>query len=61
MKKLRGCTSLFLLLCTLCDLLRELRVEALNASCRIDELLLAGKERMAVGADFETKRVARRR
>jgi hypothetical protein len=33
--------------------LGELAAEALNAACRVDQLLLAGKERVAGGADFE--------
>ena len=31
---------------------RVLAAEALDAACRIDQLLLAGEERMASGADF---------
>jgi hypothetical protein len=31
---------------------RVLAAEALNAACRIDQLLLAGEERVAGGADF---------
>jgi hypothetical protein len=32
---------------------RELAAEALDASCGVDQLLLAGEERVAGGADFE--------
>ena len=34
-------------------------LEALNAACRIDELLFAGKERMAVIANFNAERILR--
>src|SRR5580704_5925884 len=33
--------------------LGELAAEALDATCGVDQLLLAGKERVAGGADFE--------
>jgi len=33
--------------------LRELAAEALDAACRVDQLLLAGEERVARGADFD--------
>jgi hypothetical protein len=34
-----------------------LLLEALNAACSVDELLLTGEERMAVIADFDAERV----
>ena len=40
------------------DLLRELLLEALDAAGGIDQLLLAGEERMAVRADFYAQRLA---
>ena len=49
-----------LLLLPLGELLAKLFLEALDAACRIDKLLLAGKERMAIRADFNAKRIARR-
>ena len=36
-----------------CVRLGELAAEALDASCGVDQLLLAGEERVAGGADFE--------
>jgi len=42
-----------LLLFSLGDLLREFPLEALNASRRIDQLLLAGEEWVAIRADFD--------
>src|SRR6185436_5874436 len=37
-----------------------LLTEAIDATLRIDELVLAGEERMAVRADFDVERAARR-
>ena len=36
-----------------CVGLGELAAEALDAACGVDQLLLAGEERVAGGADFE--------
>jgi hypothetical protein len=47
------------LLCVaLGDLLRELLLEALDASSSIDKLLLTGKERVAVRANFDSEDIA---
>jgi len=43
------------------DLLRELLLEALDAAGGIDQLLLASEEGMAIRADFDAKRLARKR
>src|SRR5271170_6056399 len=42
----------------LCGSVRILLREALDAACRIDQLLLAGEERVAVRADFDAQHVA---
>lgn len=46
-----------LLLFALGNLLRKLLLEALDAAGGIDQLLLAGEERMAIRADFQSERV----
>ncbi len=50
-----------MLLFSLGNLLCEFLLEAFYAACRIDELLLAGEERVAIRAYFDAKRFARDR
>ena len=47
-----GRLRLFYLLRFLLDFSRIALGELLDAACRVEQLLLAGKERMAIGADF---------
>jgi hypothetical protein len=42
----------------LCSSVRILLREALDAACRIDQLLFAGEEGMAVRADFDAQHIA---